>query len=186
MQKFNKTCLALALGLALSTAQAAIVTFDGQATNAGYAPFAVSSGGLDFAVGGDLYGGIWNGSSPNSNGTDNFIYSSSPTAGALTITKTGGGLFSLNSIDMAISWYDANPTENIFVNGNLLQLTQSLTTYNLNLANVSAVTITGFGSGLYWTADNIVYDSNRVPEPGTLALLGLGLAGLASSVRRKR
>jgi hypothetical protein len=186
MKNLNKLSLALALGLTFGSAHAAMVTFNGQSQNAGFAPFAVSSGGLDFAVGGDFYGGIWDSSSPNSNGTDNFIYSSSPSAGALTITKTGGGLFSLNSIEMAISWYDSNPTENILVNGNLLQLTQSLTTYNLNLSNVSAVTITGFGSGVYWMADNIVYDSNRVPEPGTLALLGLGLAGLASSMRRKQ
>jgi hypothetical protein len=85
---------------------------------------------------------------------------------------------------MAISWYDGNPTETITVNGSPLTIDQTLTTYNLNLNNVSSVSINGFGAGLYWTADNINY--TPAPEPASLALLSMGLAALGVASRKRR
>jgi hypothetical protein len=180
---------AMAAGLLASgAANAAVVTFNDLTgtSNAGYAPYVVSDGGLTFTVGGNYFGGVWDGTSPNSNGTENLIYSSDAGVGALQITKQGGGAFNLTSLDLAISFYDNNPTETVFINGTPLVISQTDTTYNLNLSGVTSVDITGFGAGLYWTADNIVYSAaTNVPEPVTLSLFGAGLVGAAALRRRK-
>ena len=131
--------------------------------------------GLEFTVNsGILY--VWDGESPNSNGTNNLILGYGPTDW-VSITKAGGGSFNLDSIDLAISWYDPNATDSVSINGIPLTITTSLTTYVLNLNGVMSVNISGVSSGsAYWTAQNIVYDA--APEPSTWALMTLGFAGL--------
>ena len=58
----------------------------------------------------------------------------------MTMSLTGGGSFTLNSVDMTISWYDSNPSEVITVNGNPITLIQGLQTYNLNLTGTFSFT----------------------------------------------
>ena len=182
-----KTALTLlAVALLVSVAGATTVDFDS------YTPLdacssSISTGGLDFngtvsCNGSYLY--VWDGGSPNGNGTPALIFAGFGSGATMTMSLTGGGVFNLASVDMVISWYDPNTAETILVNGNPLNLTTTLTTFNLNLNGVSSVVFSDLPSGAgYWLMDNVVY--NNTPEPGTIALLGSGMLAGIGFLRRK-
>ena len=184
MKQLCVVLFALAFVFAGTPARAGVVTFDdGLGTCPVYtAEASCSDGGLTFTNNGSyLY--VWDGTTPNSNGTDNLIFSGFTPSDYMAITLTAGGTFTLDSFDMAISWYDTNPSETITVNGSPLTITQTLTTYDLGLAGVSEVDVSGVPSLIgYWTMDNVTY--NSIPEPCTLALLPVGVALLVLRKRR--
>ena len=186
----------LVLALANGSSQASVITFDDPNSNAiisqQFTSFSV--GGLTFTQNGGGLTYVWNADSPNSNGTNNLI---SAFGSYLAITKTGGGLFDLSSLDLTISWYDSEPTESVLINATPFVLTQGMQTFNLGLTGVSQVNIADIGNnGGYWALDNITFNwitfnqipgapAASVPEPTSIWLLGLGFAGFAFSRRKK-
>ncbi len=160
---FTLAAAASAALLSAFPAFATTVTFDDAAGNSivDQAQSVFSDQGLTFTNSG-TYMYVWDGGSPNGNGTNANIFAGFSTGDFESITRTGGGAFDLVSLDLAISWYDANPTEIITVNGAPLTITQTLTTYTLNLLGVTQVDISGVPSnGGYWLADNV---TTSVPE----------------------
>jgi hypothetical protein len=163
----------------------------------------VSYQGLNFTAGagtnspcgvGCMY--VFGGSSPNGNGTPALIYGFGD---PMTITKTNGGAFNLDDLQMTMSWYNQNPAAviqvmaNFFGGGSLVEnltLGQGLQTYTLGLDNVTSVSFSDFPHNAgYWLMDNVNYnltpESVVTPEPGSLLLLGTGLIGLAVAIRSK-
>jgi hypothetical protein len=171
--------LSLALGLVVlcaNSAKATVVTFDdgANAMDTVYASF--SDQGLTFTNHGGAMD-LWEGNSPGSNGTNNLIFAS---AGYVAITRTGGGNFNLQSLDLAVSWSKTSSTDSVLINGTPLAITATDTTYNLSLNNVGEVDISALlvqGSRAWWTADNITFSTVSVPGP----TVGAGLPGLVAA-----
>jgi len=200
----------------IGSAQAAtVITFQDLALDSGGA-------GGDRTSGGFFFDTAWNHSHIDinqwgtSNGTqfmlvDNVATPLGGSNNSNTFSPTGGGPFSLSSIDISEAGNLGTMARQVQVTGNLFGGGTVSTLLNLDLnlvegvtanyfqtfffgpswTNLSSVTLNGMSAqccgdikGNYYGIDNIVVDvASPVPEPGTLSLLGLGSAYL---VRRRR
>lgn len=197
MKKIIKNIIAvlgIAAALISASAHANVIDFDdaysNSVINTGLSAFSVN--GLTFTNNG--FGmGIADGLSlaPNGNGTNSLIFAGLDANEYLAITRTGGGVFDLSSIDMTISFFDTELAETILVNGSPITISQGMQTFMLGLSGVSEVRLTSVpNSNGYWALDNVNFSvpvvQNRVPEPASLVLLALGLAGIGAVRRRKQ
>jgi hypothetical protein len=196
---------------ALSTpAFADVVTFDDAFSNANLfsTPSPISIQGLTFDQGDGIGALFPNGEfASQSNGTNNYIFAAG--INGMTITRQGGGLFDLASLDMTLSWYTTTDsptapppvdilTDDVTLTANTtggvvvqtLTLFQGFQTYAVNLTGVSSLSITGISTGGngYWGLDNLTGDNfgATIPEPGTWALMILGFGGAGAALRRRR
>jgi hypothetical protein len=155
----------------------------------------VSVDGFNFNQEVGLYMGVWL-DSPNDTAGSPLIFAGYGTGGYVEVDE-GGTPFTLDDLDMTISWYDTNTTDTVNLVGNIfgggtdsttLTLGQGLQVYDLNWADLSSFTISGVASNSgYWALDNMDVNASTVtPEPGTWLLMGSGLLGLALFALRSR
>lgn len=118
-----------------------------------------------------------------------------------TLTRTGGGSFTFNSIDLTDVYnygsggsvvFDFLDTNNTLTHSTVnLPTVVGLHTFTFDIANLTSVSWTPVGTQGNWIqVDNIVVDSaqaptNRVPEPASMALVGLGVAMMGALRRRQ-
>jgi len=185
--------------LSVSSANAIVLDMEGIAPSGGATTESTSRNmsGFNLYTG---HGHYWDSAEPGvgsyrpDNGTDYFLHDN---PNLMTLTKIGGGAFSIQSFD--VSEWDSSHTRGNSVNvEGLISGGGSISTV-FTTDNSFAFETFSFGAG--WTNlasvtfqnangrmayDNIVVDApTAVSEPGALAILGLGLAGLAFA-RRKR
>lgn len=203
-------CSAVALGCLATQAQAALTiytsraaweaavgstfaeqNFDTYTTGTSYQSAPVDVGDFSVSMSGSNFGFIWHNIGPVSSGNN---VNGTPQINAATGDVGGTTL----AFDSAITAFGANwagisdsrttsividgvatPIPNL--NGGFWGLTSD-TPFTSLLLRLTAGAADGFG------IDDVVYTSgaSTVPEPGTLALLGLGLAGLAVARKRRQ
>lgn len=194
MDFMNRILIVLAFSGWAGTANATLIDFEA---------------GLDSAF---TYSGVTNGTpfdaSPgtgyvsvlNTTSSNQFVFNPSG-ASPSSFNWNSSGTFDLTSFIIAGAWGNQTLTFEGLNNSSLLfttafAVTPAAVTFVANWSGIDQLRITtgptsytntvSGGSGQHWVLDNLLINENpsQVPAPATLALFGLGLAGLGWSKRK--
>jgi hypothetical protein len=130
----------------------------------------------------DLSGTVWNGGPVGGD------------FGRITLASVNGSSVTLQGFDLGVWSSGSGNTEtvSVYAVGNATPVFQQNFTENANQHwsfSVGATSTTGFvieWTRPWWVAlDNLSYTAAPVPEPGTVALMLLGLAGVVAAARRQ-
>lgn len=92
----------------------------------------------------------------------------------------GGG----NASSIQLFGYDA--ANNLLSTSSILSLTSTFQTLTANLSGINFLEIRANANSQWFSIDNLTVNQNTVPEPGSIALLGIGIMGAAFTRRRNK
>lgn len=92
--------------------------------------------------------------------------------------------YSLNASSIQLFGYDASST--LIDSSDLLNLSDAFQTLTANFSSVTFLEIRANANSQWFSIDDLVINENSVPEPGSLALMGLGLLGFAANRRKAK